>query len=178
MLILFNKPFGVLSQFSGSKEQLTLSKYIDQKSVYAAGRLDRDSEGLLLLTDNGRLKQEICHPSFKTEKTYHAQVEGKITGDALKKLTRGVNLKDGLTRPAKARQISEPSYLWPRFPPIRYRKNIPTSWIELRISEGKNRQVRRMTAAAGFPTLRLIRVSVGSWELKNLKPGFYTELYV
>ena len=174
MLILFNKPFDVLSQFTdqGSESpRATLSDYIDLPGVYPAGRLDRDSEGLLILTDDGRLQARIASPRWKTPKSYLAQVEGVPGEDALDTLTRGVMLKDGPTRPAKVRRIDSPSDIWPRIPPIRVRKSIPDSWIELTITEGRNRQVRRMTAAVGFPTLRLIRWRVGDWTLDGLAPG-------
>ncbi|WP_428088300.1 pseudouridine synthase [Candidatus Thioglobus sp.] len=174
MLYAFNKPFGVLCQFSGDGN--TLANYIDIKNIYPAGRLDKDSEGLLLLTDDGKLQHQISHPKFDKEKTYIVQVEGEITLTAIQKLCLGVNLKDGLTKPAKASIISEPSWLWDRNPPIRFRQNSPTSWIELKITEGKNRQVRRMTAHIGFPTLRLIRTQIGDWRLGNTSPGCYESL--
>jgi 23S rRNA pseudouridine2457 synthase len=170
-VVLFNKPFRVLSQFRESGDKKTLADFIDDPALRVAGRLDYDSEGLLLLSDDGRLVQRISHPRFKLEKTYLAQVEGEPGPDALAKLETGVTLNDGPTLPARARLIDEPGWLWPRHPPIRYRANIPTYWIELTISEGRNRQVRRMTAAVGHPTLRLIRVRVGDWVLGELGPG-------
>lgn len=170
-IILFNKPFGVLCQFTDSEGRPTLADYITQKNVYAAGRLDKDSEGLVILTDDGKLQHKITDPKHKLEKTYVVQVEGDIKDEALQKLRNGVILKDGPTKPAKAKCINPPENLWPREPPIRDRKNIPTSWIELIITEGRNRQVRRMTAAIGFPTLRLIRTAVGDWQLDDLLPG-------
>ena len=173
MIILFNKPFDVLCQFTDEQGRKTLADYIKQKNVYAAGRLDRDSEGLLLLTDDGKLQHKITEPKNKMPKTYWSQVEGEITGDAIRQLQKGVILKDGLTKPAKAKIIAQPENLWPRDPPIRERKNIPTSWIELTITEGRNRQVRRMTAATGFPTLRLIRYSIGEWNIDNIDSGDY-----
>ncbi|MEO0632649.1 MAG: rRNA large subunit pseudouridine synthase E [Pseudomonadota bacterium] len=172
--ILFNKPFGVLSQFTdkgtAGSTRPTLSAYIDLPGVYAAGRLDRDSEGLMLLTSDGRLQARIAHPKFKAPKTYWAQVEGEITDDALAQLRSGVTLKDGPTRPAQAQRIAPPD-IWPRDPPIRFRKSIPDSWLSLTLTEGRNRQVRRMTAHVGFPTLRLIRVQIGDWRLDGLQPG-------
>ncbi len=176
--ILFNKPFNVLSQFTdkgneGSARE-TLSNYINIPKVYAAGRLDRDSEGLLVLTDNGGLQAKIANPKFKLEKTYWVQVEGIPDEAALKALCKGVTLKDGRTKPAKARRIAEPPNLWPRTPPIRVRKSIPDCWIELTIREGRNRQVRRMTAAIGHPTLRLIRYRIGDWTLEGIPSGHWT----
>lgn len=169
-LILLNKPYDMLSQFTDGDGRPTLADCISMPGFYAAGRLDRDSEGLLLLTDNGRLQQAIAEPRQRMGKVYWAQVEGMIDDDALEKLARGVQLKDGMTRPAKARAMGEPQ-VWSRNPPIRERRNIPTSWVELTLYEGKNRQVRRMTAAVGFPTLRLIRHSIGPWQLGTLQPG-------
>lgn len=178
--LLFNKPFNVLSQFTDSgtsgSDRETLSNYIDVPGVYPAGRLDRDSEGLMVLTSDGRLQNRIASPKFKTEKTYLAQIEGDITDEALDALQTGIDLKDGRTRPAKARRIAEPDWLWPRDPPVRYRKSVPDGWIELRITEGKNRQVRRMTAAVGFPTLRLIRYAIGDWSLDGLPSGRWRDL--
>ena len=171
-IILLNKPYNVLSQFSGDIPDQTLRHYIKEKGFYPAGRLDKDSEGLLLLTDDGGLQHQISHPKHKLEKTYWAQVEGDITDAALKQLQVGVELKDGKTKPAKASRLTEVN-VWPRTPPVRYRANIPSSWISLSISEGKNRQVRRMTAAVGFPTLRLIRMSIGNWHLDELRPGHF-----
>ena len=179
MIILFNKPFDVLCQFTDEQGRKTLADFIKQKNVYAAGRLDRDSEGLVLLTDDGKLQHKITEPKNKMQKTYWAQVEGQITNDAIKQLQKGLMLKDGRsstirTKPAKAKIISQPEGLWPREPPIRKRKNIPTSWVELSITEGRNRQVRRMTAETGFPTLRLIRYRIGEWTIDNIDNGDYT----
>ena len=170
MLVVFNKPFNVLCQFTGQPGRETLADYIPIKDVYPCGRLDRDSEGLLLLTNHGKLQERIASPKFKLPKTYWAQVEGTIDNDAIDTLCNGVELNDGMTRPAMARHIDEPA-IWPRTPPIRERKSIATSWLELTITEGRNRQVRRMTAAVGFPTLRLIRVAIGPWSLEELQPG-------
>lgn len=175
-LVLFNKPFNVLCQFSESGARKTLADYIDIPGVYPAGRLDRDSEGLVLLTDDGRLQARISHPKFKMEKTYWAQVEGEISDMAVDQLCAGVRLKDGLTLPASARIIDAP--LPPRDPPIRFRQNIPTTWVELKIREGRNRQVRRMTAAVGYPTLRLYRQRIGEWTLDQLASGDYSLMIV
>ena len=165
-----------MSQFRESGSRQTLSDYLNDPVLRVAGRLDYDSEGLLLLSDDGKLVQEISHPRFKREKTYWAQVEGVPDPDALTQLRKGVVLKDGKTRPARVELIEEPTVLWPRDPPIRYRAKIPTNWLELTITEGRNRQVRRMTAAVNFPTLRLIRVRVGDWSLGELKPGEWMEV--
>ena len=170
-LLLFNKPFGVLSQFTDGQARATLSDYIDMPGVYPAGRLDRDSEGLLVLTDNGRLQARISNPKFKMTKVYLVQVEGEIGEAALENLRRGVALKDGVTKSAEAKAVTAPEWLWPRDPPIRVRKSIPDTWVEIRISEGRNRQVRRMTAAVGHPTLRLIRTSIGDWSLDGVAQG-------
>ena len=177
-LILFNKPYGVLCQFSddGSGKP-TLAQYIKVPGVYPAGRLDTDSEGLLLLTDDGKLQARIADPQFKLGKTYLAQVEGVPDTAALEALRRGVRLKDGVTRPAEAEAVPPPP-LWPRVPPIRVRQSIPDSWIKLTLREGKNRQVRRMTAAVGFPTLRLVRWQIGEWSVERLAPGEWREVAV
>ena len=177
-IILFNKPFGVLSQFTDARsptERPTLSGFDLPGGVYAAGRLDRDSEGLLVLTDDGRLQSKISDPRAKTEKTYLVQVEGDPSDAELDPLRSGVALKDGLTAPAKVDLIGQPE-LWQRDPPVRFRKSVPDRWIEITITEGRNRQVRRMTAAIGFPTLRLVRWRVGTWELSGLQPGAWSEV--
>lgn len=171
--IRFHKPFDVLCQFSPQEGKQTLADFINIKDVYAAGRLDRDSEGLLLLTDDGKLQHHIAHPTNKLEKTYWVQVDGDITDEAISALQSGVTLKNGNTKPAKARRMVEPQDLWERKPPVRFRANIPTSWLQLSIKEGKNRQVRRMTAAVGFPTLRLIRYAIGDVTLVGLNVGEY-----
>ncbi|MCC5797470.1 MAG: pseudouridine synthase [Methylophaga sp.] len=170
-LLLLNKPFDVLTQFTDEQGRSTLKDYVDVVGVYPAGRLDRDSEGLVLLTDDGQLQHHISDPRHKLTKTYWVQVENIPDEVALEKLRKGVELKDGKTRPAQARLIVEPANLWPRTPPVRFRQAIPTQWLELKISEGKNRQVRRMTAAVGFPTLRLIRCAIGPWTIDELAPG-------
>jgi len=172
----FNKPYQVLTQFTDETGRQTLADFIDIPQIYAAGRLDRDSEGLLLLTSDGQLQNRISHPDHKLKKVYWAQLDGQITAEALQGLRDGVKLKDGMTLPAQADEIPPPPSLWPRDPPIRVRAEIPTSWIQLSISEGKNRQVRRMTAAVGFPTLRLIRYAIGPITLDGLQPGEYAEL--
>lgn len=169
-LILFNKPYGVICQFSRDGDRPTLADFIDVPGVYPAGRLDHDSEGLVLLTADGRLQARIADPKFKMAKTYLVQVEGTITDDALAALRKGVQLKDGMTRPADASRIAEPE-LWPRDPPVRFRKTVTDGWISLTIREGRNRQVRRMTAAVGFPTLRLVRQAVGPWSMEGIEPG-------
>jgi 23S rRNA pseudouridine2457 synthase len=176
MIVLFNKPYGVVCQFSPHEGRSTLADYIDIANIYAAGRLDHDSEGLLVLTDDGKLQNRITSPQHKLPKTYWVQVEGEISEEALAALRRGVQLKDGVTLPAIAERIAEPPTLWPRIPPIRERRHLPTSWLALTIREGRNRQVRRMTAAVGHPTLRLVRATVGDWQLGELGVGEYVRL--
>jgi 23S rRNA pseudouridine2457 synthase len=170
VLILFNKPYGVLTQFTDTESRATLADYIPVSNVYPAGRLDRDSEGLLLLTDDGKLQQRLSDPHFKKPKTYWTQVEGEPDAAALERLRRGIALDGTLTAPAQVRRLPEPD-LWPRVPPIRVRKAIPTHWLEITLTEGRNRQIRRMTAAVGYPTLRLVRISVGAHSIADLKPG-------
>lgn len=175
MVLLFNKPFGVLTKFTDGGSRPTLADYIDVPGVYPAGRLDKDSEGLLILTDDGALQHQLSHPRFGKEKGYLVQVDRLPDDEALEALRRGVRLKDGPTRPARVRRIDAPE-LWPRDPPVRFRKNVPTAWLELFITEGRNRQVRRMTAAVGFPTLRLVRFQVGDHQLGDLAPGTWREV--
>lgn len=175
-LILFNKPYGVLSQFTSEDGHPGLRGYIPLIGVYAAGRLDRDSEGLLILTDDGRLQHELSHPRHKSLKIYWVQVEGIPSEQALAHLRRGIDLGDFVTRPAQVAAMPEPEGLWPRIPPIRQRRYIPTTWLRIGITEGKNRQVRRMTAKVGHPTLRLIRWAIGPWSLDGLAPGQWREV--
>ena len=174
-VILLHKPFGVLSQFTDKGTQgsprPTLSQFVKEPGFYPAGRLDRDSEGLMVLTDSGPLQARISHPKYKLEKTYLVQVEGTPSPEALAQLQKGVMLKDGMTKPAKVAQIDAPDPLWPRDPPVRFRKTVPDAWLRIIISEGRNRQVRRMTAHVGLPCLRLVRVQVGDWKLNDLAPG-------
>lgn len=170
-IVLFNKPFNVLTQFRPDGDRPTLAQFIHDPSLRVAGRLDRDSEGLLLLTDDGVLNARITQPQEKQFKTYQVQVDGTPTEAALQALRQGVLLNDGMTLPALAEQIAEPPGLWPRTPPVRYRAQLPTAWLEIRICEGRNRQVRRMTAAVGLPTLRLVRVQIGAYMLGDLQPG-------
>jgi 23S rRNA pseudouridine2457 synthase len=174
-LIIFNKPYGVVTQFREHEKHPSLAEFINEKGFYPAGRLDHDSEGLLILTDEGKVQHLLSHPQHKLAKTYWVQLDGDITDAALKQLEQGVMLKDGKTLPAQARKMNEPE-VWPRTPPVRYRAEIPTSWCELIIHEGKNRQVRRMTAAVGFPTLRLIRYSIGEFTINGLSPGEWRKI--
>ncbi|MEH6638392.1 MAG: pseudouridine synthase [Porticoccaceae bacterium] len=174
-LILFNKPYGVISQFSEHDKHTSLANFISEKNFYPAGRLDHDSEGLLILTDEGHIQHCLSHPKFKQVKTYCVQVDGDISDTALSTLEKGIELKDGLTLPASATRIDAPE-IPPREPPVRYRATIPTSWCQLSITEGRNRQVRRMTAAAGFPTLRLLRYSIGDFTLEGLAPGQWRKI--
>ena len=178
IVVLFNKPYGVLCQFSPQPGRQTLGEFLHLPGFYPAGRLDADSEGLLVLTSDGTLQHQVTDPRGKLGKTYCVQVEGIATEDALEALRRGVQLADYRTRSATARLIEQPEWLWPRVPPIRARRFIPTSWIELELTEGKNRQVRRMTAAVGLPTLRLIRYAIGPWTVSSLEPGEWRELEV
>ena len=174
-LLLLNKPFDVLTQFNDDQGRATLKDFVDLPGVYPAGRLDRDSEGLLLLTNDGRLQARIADPRHKLPKTYWVQVEGEPSDEQLQQLRSGVTLNDGPTLPAEARRLAEPE-LCPRTPPVRFRKSVPTAWLELVIREGRNRQVRRMTAAVGLPTLRLVRVAIGPWRLEGLQPGQWREV--
>lgn len=176
MLILLNKPYRVLSQFSDRQGRSTLADFVDTPGVYPAGRLDYDSEGLVLLTDDGKLQARISQPTSKVAKTYWAQVEGCPDDEALQRLLKGVQLKDGLAKAVSAEFLNTPAELWARQPPIRVRQNIPDSWISLTLTEGRNRQVRRMTAAVGLPTLRLIRYSIGPWSIAGLGPGRSREI--
>ena len=175
-LLLLNKPFRVLTRFTSEDGKATLSNFVSAPGMYPAGRLDYDSEGLVLLTDWGALQTRLADPAWKAPKTYFVQVEGEVNDPALTQLRRGVTLNDGITLPAEAQAIAEPQWSWPRDPPVRFRKLIPTSWLALTIREGRNRQVRRMTAAVGLPTLRLIRWSVGPWSIESLAPGQWREV--
>ncbi|WP_332674502.1 pseudouridine synthase [Aromatoleum sp.] len=174
-LILLNKPYGVICQFSGEPGRATLKDFVPVPDVYPAGRLDTDSEGLLLLTDDGALQHRVADPRHKLPKTYLVQVEGEPGEEAVARLRAGLDLGDFVTRPCDARVVGEPDWLWPRDPPVRFRKSVPTSWLEIVLREGKNRQARRMTAKIGFPTLRLLRVAIGPWSLARLGPGEWRE---
>lgn len=176
MIILLNKPYGALCQFTDRSGRRTLADFVPVAGVYPAGRLDRDSEGLVVLTDDGRLQASIANPRFAMSKTYWTQVEGTLDEAALRLLRSGVEIKGRRTRRAEVERMAEPDQLWPRHPPIRYRKNVPTSWLEISLKEGRNRQVRRMTAAVGHPTLRLIRSRIGHWSLGELQPGQWREV--
>ncbi|MFT4620006.1 MAG: 23S rRNA pseudouridine2457 synthase [Sulfitobacter sp.] len=176
MIIAFNKPMNVLSQFTDEGQWRGLKAWIDVPGVYAAGRLDRDSEGLLVLTDDGRQQARIASPRTKMPKTYYALVEGVPGADALEALAAGVTLKDGVTQPAQVAAVAEPDWIWPRDPPVRLRKTVTDSWLRLTITEGKNRQVRRMCAAVGLPVIRLVRFSVGAWTIEGLEPGAWRNI--
>ncbi len=178
LLVALNKPFDVLTQFTDGQGRQTLKDYVDIAGIYPAGRLDRDSEGLLLLTNDGQLQTRITDPKHTLAKTYWVQVEGLPSDAQLEQLRNGLQLNDGPTRPAEVTPIAEPAHLWPRHPPVRYRASIPTSWLSVTIREGRNRQVRRMTAAVGLPTLRLVRVQIGNWTLGDLQPGQWQELTI
>jgi 23S rRNA pseudouridine2457 synthase len=177
-VLLLNKPFGVICQFTPEGGHRSLADFVDVPGVYPAGRLDTDSEGLVVLTDDGALQAAISHPRRKLAKSYWVQVEGSIEERAIARLRQGITLRDGPTHPARARAIGEPEGLWPREPPVRFRRHIPTSWLELELQEGRNRQVRRMTAAVGFPTLRLVRHRIGPWNISTLAPGRWREASV
>ena len=175
-VILFNKPYGVLSQFTPEAGHPALDTFGFPTGIYAAGRLDHDSEGALLLTDDGKLIKKLLDPKYEHPRTYLVQVDGQINEDAIRKISEGVTIKGYRTKPCKAKIVNEPDWLWPRNPPVRFRANIPTSWVQLTLIEGKNRQVRHMTAAVGFPTLRLIRIKIGNITLKGLQPGQWRQV--